>query len=124
MYGWWDQYFNNPDLARGAVYVRDDPEIQFEWLSDSPAPGIVDADDFSVLWQRDVFFNAGTYLFQMSRDDGMRFWIDSGLLLDAWVQGVADDAVIADLTQGTHTLELAADDLGGWAVAKLDWIRC
>lgn len=124
VYGWWGQYYNNPDLAGDAVYVRDDPEIQFEWLSDSPAPGIVDADDFSVLWQRDVFFNAGTYLFQMSRDDGMRFWIDSGLLLDAWVQGVADDAVIADLTQGTHTLELAANDLGGWAVAKIDWIRC
>ena len=124
--GWWGQYYNNQNLQGDPVFVRDDPEIQFSWQYNSPAPGIVDSDYFSIMWTRDVTFDGGTYRFELSRDDGMRFWIDSALKLDKWDVGnsVEDHVVIADLSQGIHKLELAMSEIDGHAGARLGWKRC
>ena len=124
--GWWGQYYNNQNLQGDPVFVRDDPEIQFSWQYNSPAPGIVDGDHFSIMWTRNVTFDAGTHRFELSRDDGMRFWIDSALKLDKWDVGnsVEDHVVIADLSQGIHELELAMSEIDGHAGARLGWKRC
>ncbi len=38
------------------VYVRNDRDIDFDWGSDSPAPGVPD-DNFSVRWTREEDFS-------------------------------------------------------------------
>jgi hypothetical protein len=122
--GWWGRYYNNEEATGDPVLVRDDPAIQFAWESDSPAPGIVDSDRFSVYWERNVYFDAGTYRFQLNRDDGLRFWIDGALKLDYWNISVGYHEVVVDLSQGTHFLELAMFEHAGGATARLAWDRC
>ena len=120
--GWWAEFYNNQDLAGDPVLVRDDPAIDFNWQGSSPAPG-VNADYFSVRWQRTLDFDAGIYLFTLLRDDGMRFYIDNEPYLDEWVQGVSTH-IIAGSLGGTHTLRVEAMELQGYAQASLSWQRC
>lgn len=59
------------------VLKRTDPNIDFDWNASSPAPGIVDKDNFSVSWKG--YFIApktGTYKFGGGMDDKMDFNID------------------------------------------------
>jgi hypothetical protein len=121
--GWWAEFYNNQNLSGDPVLVRDDPEINFEWNAGSPGPG-VNADNFSVRWTRNVNFNNGVYRFNLSRDDGMRFYIDGQLKLDKWVYGVEDHIVVQNMTSGPHALKLEAMDIDGHARAKLSWDRC
>ena len=122
--GWWGKYYNNETLSGDPVLVRDDPQLQFNWQSNSPAPGIVNSDHFSVAWTRNLQFDAGAYRFRLNRDDGMRFWIDGVLKLDAWQYGVEEHIVVADLSQGSHKLDLSVFEIDGYAAAHLDWERC
>jgi len=64
--------------------VRDDPEINFDWGSSSPAPGAIGSDRFSVRWTRTLDLPAGQYRFAVTADDGVRLWINGHPLIDAW----------------------------------------
>src|SRR5919202_2777710 len=48
---WTGVYFANTTLTKPPVFVRDDPEINFDWGTGSPNPS-VPADNFSVRWKR------------------------------------------------------------------------
>lgn len=53
----------------------------------------------------------------------MRFWVDSGLLLDEWQDQVASFSVETDLTEGEHDLMVEYYDNGYDATLHLDWQR-
>ena len=118
--GWWGEYFNNETLSGMPVLVRDDPAIDFNWFSDPPGPG-VNADHFSIRWTQTVDFDAGTYLFQLERDDGARVWIDDVLVYDQWEVGVVTDFFTYTLASGPHHVRMEMYEGAGWSKAGLWW---
>ena len=58
---WKGEYYNNRDLAGSPILVRNDKSVDFNWGTGAPASGLP-ADNFSVLWTRNVDLSAGLYL--------------------------------------------------------------
>lgn len=66
---WRAEYFNNPTWTGQPAQMRDDPAISFEWGEDSPVPGVVGKNWFSVRWTRRIALPEGYYTFVLSADD-------------------------------------------------------
>lgn len=108
---WSAEYFNNVDVAGPPALLRGDADINFFWPEyTSPAPGYVNASNYSIRWTRQLYFNAsGNWVFTTVNDDGMRAWVDNALVVDAWYdQGP---------TTHTGTVNVAA----GWHVVKVEY---
>jgi hypothetical protein len=86
--------------------VRDDPALDFNWISDSPGPNIP-ADHFSVRWTRAFeFTEEGDYRFLADVDDGVKLYLDGWLVIDEWNTNpyVLHSGAFADIKPGVHTL--------------------
>jgi hypothetical protein len=123
---WKGEYFNNMMLSESPVMVRDDgtSTLNFDWGDDeSPSASCgVPGTFFSVRWTRSVRFNAGTYRFSTSSDDGMRLYIDGQIVQDRWFyQGASVETVDVTLTGGTHTVVVEYFQGGGQASAAVSW---
>ncbi len=119
---WRAEYYNNMSLSGAPVLVRDDARLDFAWGGGSPAPGIVAADHFSARWTRTVNLPAGSYHFAVTADDGVRFWVNDHLLVDAWY----DQAALTHtgdmyLPGGSVALKVEYYENAGDAVARLSW---
>src|SRR6185436_15426218 len=78
------EYFNNKELQGQPVLVRTDEQINFDWSRGRPAPEI-NEDGFSVRWTgKFVPPESGAYQLGAMADDGVRFYLDGNLLVDAW----------------------------------------
>lgn len=120
---WRGEYFNNPDLSGSAALVRDDGNIDFNWGNGSPASGI-NADNFSVRWQRSLDVSAGNYRFEVRVDDGVRLWVNDHLLIDQWrEQGVTTYQGDIYLPGGSVPLRLEYFERSGGARIRLTWKR-
>ena len=86
---WRGEYFNNRDLLGTPVLVRNDPTLDFNLGRNSPAPGVVNDDNWSTRWTRTVNLAPGTYRFQATVDDGVRVFANDRLLIDQWRTGAA-----------------------------------
>ncbi len=122
---WKGEYFNNKTLSGSPSMVRDDGDgyLNFDWGTGSPSTSCgIGVDNFSVRWTRTLYFNAGTYRFTVTSDDGFRLYIDDRLFLDKWFdQAPTTYTVDFDLTAGNHHIQMTYYENGGWAVAKLSW---
>ena len=78
------------------TYVRNDPAIDFNWGTGSPAPGIPNTN-YSVRWTRTLDFESGDYRLYARSDDGIRVFVDDSLVIDAWYDQSGDR---------THTVDL------------------
>jgi hypothetical protein len=104
--GWLGHYYPNRDLAGPPAMSRVDRELQFDWGNGAPAPGFP-ADNFSARWTRDIYFAAGTYDFSAWHDDGVRVWLDGGLIIDAWYdQAATTHSATRTLNAGTHRVQV------------------
>ena len=121
---WRGAYFNNRTLSGSPALVRDDTQINFDWGSGSPAPGIIGADNFSVRWTRTLNLAAGSYRFSATVDDGVRLWVGSHLLIDAWRdQAARTYADTIYVPAGGIAVKMEYYENGGAAVAKLSWAK-
>lgn len=78
------EYFKNMNLEGPPVFVRIDPQINFDWGADSPDPKLP-ADQFSVRWTRFIIPPVTSlYNLALTSDDGLRFYLDGRLLIDSW----------------------------------------
>ena len=69
---------------RQVTLERIDPEINFNWVRNSPGHPISE-DHFTVEWTGYIKPDHTTeYLFSAMADDGMRLFIDNQLVLDMW----------------------------------------
>ncbi len=120
---WRGDYFANPTLSGAAGMVRNDIQIAFDWGFNSPAPGVVPADNFSVRWTRQVFFaEQRVYRFGLRVDDGARVRIDGVTILDAWREGSAADFTVDRFVQaGMRTVEVEYFDRAGVAEVFFNW---
>ncbi|WP_169703237.1 PA14 domain-containing protein [Candidatus Kuenenia stuttgartensis] len=122
---WKGEYYNNKNLSGSPVMTRDDGSrnLNFDWGSGSPSSSCgINSDDFSVRWTRTVSFDANTYRFTVTCDDGFRLYIDGISKLEKWIdQGSTEYTVDVSLSSGDHTIKLEYYEAGGGAVAKLSW---
>ncbi len=118
---WRGEYFANISLAGPPALVRNDAEIRFNWGAGAPASGLP-ADNFSVRWTRTLAFEAGLYRFHAIVDDGVRIYVDTTLVLDAWQDG-AQREVTADykIAAGSHTLRVEYYEHVGGAIIQVWW---
>jgi hypothetical protein len=120
---WRGEYYSNRDLSGSPAFVRNDTGINFDWGTGSPAENFP-ANDFSVRWTRDQHFDAGTYRFHATTDDGMRVYLDDALIIDEWRNGSARE-VTRDIWvgHGTHRLRVEYYEDAAYAVARFWWER-
>lgn len=80
-------------------YHRIDPQIDFNWVRNSPAPGISE-DHFKVVWTG--YLKTPTtedYHFSAIADDGIRLYIDNQLIIDQWEQMPEEERSAAKVTK-------------------------
>lgn len=117
---WHGEYYDNLNLAKAPVLIRQDSTINYNWGTGSPGAG-VPADLFSVRWHRYVQFEAGTSRFTLRANDGVRFWVDGTLVVDKWQSQSTTYIKTVTLTAGYHKLQLEYCDIAGPAEVSLDW---
>ena len=119
---WRGEYFNNKTLSATPALVREDAQINFNWGSSSPAPGIINANGFSAQWTGQFDLPAGAYRFTLRVDDGARLWVNDYLLIDEWrnqqVQTYNSDIY---LPGGPTPIKLEYYEDVGSATAQLAW---
>jgi len=80
------EYYNNRELEGKPVWTRIDKEVDFNWDSGSPVPGIVREDLFSARW-RGKFISPGSGVYELGvmSDNGCRLYLDGELIIDSWI---------------------------------------
>lgn len=103
--------WKRPGEERQVTLERIDPEINFNWVRNSPGSPIAE-DHFTVEWTGFIKpDHTAEYLFSAMVDDGMRLFIDNQLVLDMWEpreEGTDSEAMREDREasmQGKITLE-------------------
>lgn len=119
---WEVKYWNNKDLSGDPVLQRTESNLNYDWGNGSPASGIVNRDNFSARWKRNVYFPAGSYRFTATMDDGMRVWVDNVLIIESWwdsqMHSMSNDIY---LNAGDHEVKVKYYEAGGGAIARLSW---
>jgi hypothetical protein len=114
-------YFGNTTLSGSPAVSRCDASIAYDWGSGAPAAG-VPADGFSARWSGSFDFTAGDTTFTARSDDGIRVWVDGGLLIDQWNDhGATTYTARRTLAAGAHTVKVEYYDNGYDAVAQVAW---
>ncbi len=120
--GWTGRYYNTGNLDSAVVLIRDDADINFDWGLNSPGPE-VNPDFFSVSWTRRVNFPLSSrYVFTAEVDDGMRLFVNGGLVMDNFANAGA--TVITGTTilnAGNQDLEVQYNEKTGFAKIKFTW---
>jgi len=97
------EYFSDvTDLTGIPKVTRMDPQIDFNWNQDVPAPAI-NREMFSVRWIGEIKIPlSDTYVFTTRSNDGSRIYVDDQLIVNDWGTHTARD------TSGTLYLEAGA----------------
>lgn len=128
--GYKGEYWNVPGTSSSPAIpssapnlTRDDNAIDFNWGTNSPGPGI-NTDHFVTRWTKTMNFDAATYRFTTTSDDGIRVYIDNQLLIDKWIDQSAT-TYTADkvMTAGNHNLKIEFYDNGYDAFAKFSLVK-
>ncbi len=118
---WEGLYYDNAELRGGPALVRDDATISFDWGEGAPADWMP-TDNFSAVWTRNFTFSPGTYRFNVRSDDGVRVWLDDGLVMDYWhPMEYACHYVDGMYLDGTHTIKVAYFERTGSARIQFWW---
>ncbi|HHX43031.1 MAG TPA: hypothetical protein GX714_03445 [Chloroflexi bacterium] len=130
---WWDyrglypdwkgEYYGNPDLVGEPTLVRNDVDVNLDWGTDAPAPGLP-TDNFSVRWTQTLVLEEGAYRFNARVDDGLRLWVDGVMIIDEWHHGGRDvysGHILLD--SGPHDVRIEYVEYGGDAFIRVWWER-
>jgi hypothetical protein len=118
---WQASYWNNTALSGAPALQRSEPNLDHNWGMGSPDPAI-QADGFSARWTRYLDFAAGTYRFTATSDDGMRVYVDGGLIINEWYDhSTKTVSVDKALSGGHHLVVVEYYENSVEAVARLTW---
>lgn len=120
---WTALYYNNKDLSGTPVDTRVDGKIHFDWGAGSPSAA-VNSDGFSALWTAVNTFEAGTYKFTATSDDGVRVYVDGNLVIDGWkVHPATEYNGEMALSAGSHTVQVRYFEDAGMASIHVRWVK-
>ena len=117
---WVGQYYNNTALAGSPVYLRNDTVLNFNWGNGSPDPS-VPVDNFSARWDAyQNFPSTGYYTIAATSDDGVRVWLDGGLVIDGWYDHPPMTfTATRNLGAGLHAFHVEYYERGGGALVSV-----
>jgi mono/diheme cytochrome c family protein len=88
------QYYNSRNFRRGTqVTERTDPRVDFTFGDQSPQPGEIGNEEFSIQWRGAIITEeTGEYEFVVKTENGVRLWVNNmdRALIDAWVKSGDD----------------------------------
>ncbi len=118
------EYFNNKTLTAPSVLVRNESyPIRYSLGAGSPAPGVVNADNYSARWIGNfAFATTDTYIFSTRADDGVRVYLDGVLVVDHWTSPTPIlrlDGV--RVTAGTHQVKVEYYEATGDSTVQVTW---
>jgi hypothetical protein len=120
---WEGWYYDNVYFAGNPRYVRNDGAVYFDWGTGGPGGGI-GGEGFAVRWSRWADFAQAPYLFSLTADDGVRFWLDDELLIDEWHDSSGQTYTRrVDMSAGGHSLRVDYYQGGGLALIKFGYQR-
>jgi hypothetical protein len=130
---WWEQpcptgqyraeYYSNRTLSGSSTITRCESRIDYAWGDGGPGNS-VGADNFSARWTGRFNLGAGTYLFLANADDGIRVWVDGGLVIDGWKdQPPTVYQATRALSSGEHQVKVEYYEHGGGATAQVTWAQ-
>jgi beta-glucosidase len=117
------EYFDNKDLQGTPVATRTDGQLDFDWFTDAPVPGI-NTDNFSARWTGYFVPPAsGKYQLGARADDGVRVFLDEQLLVENWRDGGAKTLTKEVELVGGRAYKLRVEYYERYAsaTAKLVW---
>lgn len=118
---WQAEYYPNTSLTGLPYIVLNDRSISFDWKSGPPVAGM-QSDEFSARWTRTLILDTGIYVFEVVADDGVRLWVDDGLLIDQWRESAAQTySAERFLSAGSHRLQVEYYENTGEAVIQVVW---
>ena len=119
---WTVQYYNNATLSGSPVLTQTVGSVNFNWGQNAPASN-VSADNWSARFSTVAYFNAGTYRFTASADDGLRLYVHGNLIIDTWNSTSPGQTVTADLSMaaGNAGIQVAYKDTAGAAFVNVSW---
>jgi hypothetical protein len=111
---WVASFYANENLEGEAIATKTypGPNLSMDVGTGSPAEG-VPVDSYSARFSRWHSFEAGTYRFTVTADDGVRLCIDGDVVLDKWQPQVATYSVTCKLSAGLHWVTLEYFEHGG-----------
>ena len=121
---WNAQYYNNAYLSEPATVTRQDMAIAFNWGASSPLQGI-NANNFSIRWGTNLYFEAGTYRFYILADDNVYLRVDnpSQPQIDTFTNPSVGQIITADvrLDAGIHHIQVDYREVTGDAFVYVMW---
>jgi len=117
---WKGEYFQNRTLSGTPAFKRDDPVITFEWGYGPPVEGWTISENYSARWTITEDFGTGNYTFAARSDDGVRMYVDSQIVIDAWHDQESGDWIVISktMTAGKHTVKVEYYQHNGWAAIQ------
>ena len=118
------EFFGNRNLEGAPILTRIDKEVNFDWGTGSPAPGVVPVDDFSARWTGKLVPTvSGKYRFGAIADDGVRIYLDGKTIAEDWTQHAPTTVTGEVMLEAGRTYDLKMEyyEAKIGAVARLAW---
>ena len=117
------RYYDNVDLT-SLKATRCDPAVDFDWGTTPPTP--LAAGTYSVRWTGQVLApESGTYRFSTRTSDGVRLWVNGGLVINDWNDHAAnlwnDSAPVTLIAGQKYNLKMESYHNANPANVRLYW---
>ncbi|MBE0690206.1 MAG: SH3 domain-containing protein [Anaerolineae bacterium] len=116
---WTVQYYSNPNLLGDPAAILTESAPGRDWGTGSPLASIP-ADNWSARWTSTQNLNAGQYQISVRADDGVRVYVNGGLIINQFGTATGDTySTSLNLPQGNNNFVIEYVEYGG--LAYLDY---
>jgi len=117
-------YYNGIPSRYNSILTRVDPQINNDFVYVSPAPGIVNVENYFVRWTGKVQPRySETYTFYTNSDDGISVWVNGVKLIYNWTNhsSTENSGSITLVAGKQYDILVEYYQATGFAVSKLSW---
>lgn len=120
---WMVAYYANTSLSGSPVHINDTESPSRNFSVDEPIGGM-SKDNFSVRWESIQPLEGGAYQINVRADDGVRVYVNGGIVIDQWHGASADTySVTLNLPKGDHRFTVEYYDALGVGFLEYNFVR-